>query len=366
MKINRKFTEQEVGLIGRTMMQGASLDDVALFVATCERTGLDPFAGQVMPTGRQSSFKDPSGNWQKKTTWAPLVRIDGLRKIAVDSGDYAGQEGPWWCGEDGVWKDVWLAKTPPSAAKVIVHRKGFTHGLPAVALFSAYAQTVKDKDTQKQKLNNIWASMGDMMIAKCAEALALRKAFPNEMAGLYTADEMAQAGVVPPAGLAPEGAVAPAAPVPPSEAPPATPTPAQAQEPASKGNAWPNADDERFHDLMDRVYSILKSVGSESAYPQKQEEWNARRLKEQPGPVLVGLQDFVGRLQAAADKKLGKPVQWTEAQAAEFASTVEGLIESGAEDLIPSFRERLEKMEDPARLLTDMLAALANAQAGAE
>lgn len=192
MKIARKFTQEEVGLIHRTMMEGASKDDVALFVATCERTGLDPFARQIMPTSRKVKKNEV---WT--TVWGNLTTIDGLRKIAVDTGEYAGQEGPWWCGSDGLWKEVWLAKTPPQAAKVIVHRKGFTHGLPAVALFDAYAQKTKEG-----KLNSVWSNLGELMIAKCAEALALRKAFPNEMAGLYTADEMAQAGVVMPEPVA--------------------------------------------------------------------------------------------------------------------------------------------------------------------
>jgi phage recombination protein Bet len=159
---------------------------VALFVATCERTGLDPFAGQIMPSSRRTMKND---SWI--TVWNYIVRIDGFRKIAVDTGEYEGQEGPWWCGPDGQWTEIWTGDKPCYAAKVLVHRKGFRTGLAGIAKYSAYVQSKKDGGP-----NAVWASLGDHMTAKCAEALALRKAFPNEMAGLYTEDEQGAAEIV--------------------------------------------------------------------------------------------------------------------------------------------------------------------------
>ncbi|MCK9250663.1 MAG: phage recombination protein Bet [Solirubrobacteraceae bacterium] len=179
-----QLSDEQVDLVTRTVAQGADRDELALFLHTAQRMGLDPLAKQIHAVKRWDSKA-------RREVMAIQVGIDGLRLVADRTGTYLGQDGPFWCGDDGQWREVWTSHDPPVAAKVIVRRAIGDHvsSLPAVAHYTEYVATLKGGAP-----NRMWKEKPALMLAKCAEALALRKAFPADMSGVYTDDEMQQAG----------------------------------------------------------------------------------------------------------------------------------------------------------------------------
>lgn len=177
------FNERQIELIKSQIMPGANDDDLMLFVQVASHRGLDPFMKHIYAVSRRSK---EGNNWVDK--WSYQVSIDGLRLIAQRSGRYRGQTPVEWCGPDGKWVDVWLQPEPPAAARVGVWIEGNQQPLYAIALYKTFVQTTREGEPTK-----FWKDMPEHMLAKCAEAQALRKAFPEEAGGLYTTDEMGQA-----------------------------------------------------------------------------------------------------------------------------------------------------------------------------
>lgn len=181
------FTQQQVSALRQVGLEEANEGDIALFFHQAKATGLDPFKREIYMIGR--NVKNPRTNqWEKRYTIQ--TGIDGFYKIADRATRATG--GTWgipetlWCGEDGQWTDVWLSRQAPAAAKVTVERNGarFT----TVAVTAEYMAVGKDGQP-----TGLWAKMPARMIAKCAEALGIRRAFPDDLSGLYTSEEMAQA-----------------------------------------------------------------------------------------------------------------------------------------------------------------------------
>jgi len=177
------FTDEQVQLIKDQICKGSTDDELKMFMYQAQRTGLDPIARQIYSMKRW----DKNLNREVMTTG---VSIDGFRLIAQRSGDYAGQVGPYWCGDDGVWIDVWLSNKPPRAAKVGLQRTNFKEPLFAVALYDEYVQKYFDKKDNQWKVSPLWFKMPSLMLAKVAESLAIRKAFPQELSGIYSAEEL--------------------------------------------------------------------------------------------------------------------------------------------------------------------------------
>lgn len=152
---------------------------IAKFMHICEKTGLDPLARQIYCIGR---FGADGLEWSVQTA------IDGFRVIAERSKQYAGQDEAEWLTEKGEWVPAFvkaLHGEHPLAARVKVYRHDWDRPMVGIATWDEYAQTKRNGE-----LTAMWKDRGPGQLAKCAEALALRKAFPQDLSGIYTDDEM--------------------------------------------------------------------------------------------------------------------------------------------------------------------------------
>lgn len=168
------FSREKIELIKRTIASGASDDELELFLYAAKKTGLDPFMKQIYAVKR----------WNKsagREVMTVQTGIDGYRLIADRTGKLAGISDPVYESGQGKF---------PTSATVIVKKM---IGAGIIADFTATARWDEYVQMGKEGVTAMWASKPYLMLGKCAEALALRKAFPADLSGVYTAEEMAQA-----------------------------------------------------------------------------------------------------------------------------------------------------------------------------
>lgn len=173
------LTAEQKTLIRNIIAPKANDDELSLFFELCKNTGLDPFKKQV--------YLLPFWNGElKRFVFSAITSIDGLRSLAETTGEYDGQSEPIWIDKDGKEYKVWTSDNYPFACKISVFKKGVKNPTVGVAYFDMFA---KEKDG---KYTGFWnkPTKAAHMIAKCAEALALRKAFPSKLSGLYVHEEM--------------------------------------------------------------------------------------------------------------------------------------------------------------------------------
>ena len=186
-----EFSEAQRRLIRDAYANGASDEEFAVLMEIARARRLNPLL-------RQIHFVSRWDNEKHRPVWAAQVSIDGLRAIAERTGLYVGQDEPEFVeNPDGTLK----------LCRVRVWRRDWPRPAVGLAYWSEYCQMARDRTTGKSRPTAMWARMPHVMLAKCSESLALRKAFPEDMSGLYTGEEMGsspgQSSAVPLAPTAP-------------------------------------------------------------------------------------------------------------------------------------------------------------------
>lgn len=189
------FSRSQVQLLKSSVLDDKATDDELLFFGlVCQRTGLDPFAKQIYGVRRYSGGKEKI---------IIQVGIDGLRKIADCTGLYAGNDEALFDEGLTLYKHLESQRGFPRCASVTVWKlvQGIRCPFSASASWASYYPG-------DGRAGNLWRKFPHLMLGKAAEALALRKAFPMQMSGLHSEEEMEQAD-----SPVPQGATKPIIPV---------------------------------------------------------------------------------------------------------------------------------------------------------
>jgi phage recombination protein Bet len=180
-----RYSEEQLKHLKNFIAPGFDDSELAFFLAVAEAKKLNPFTRQVHAVKRKLRGQDERGQWVNGaiTRIDVMTGIDGYRAIAARCGDYAP-------GDESVQMDNngWPISATVTVRKLI---QGHWQTFSATAYFDEYAPKY-EKNGQVQ-LGEMWRKMPRRMITKCAEALALRKGWPEELSDIYSSEEMERA-----------------------------------------------------------------------------------------------------------------------------------------------------------------------------
>lgn len=177
-----QLNQAEVTLLKNTIAKGVSDDEFAMFLWVAKKHRLDPMTRQLHAVKRftQKHHQDDRGIWVGGETMTIQIGIDGYRTLAArNHKDFGGVDEP-------EFEFATKGDKVPTMARVRVWKKGFEHPSIGVAYWDEYAPA--NVDDAKAFM---WKKMPKHMLAKCAEALALRRAYPD-LSDIYTDEEMVQ------------------------------------------------------------------------------------------------------------------------------------------------------------------------------
>lgn len=163
MKRAGEWSVKDAELIRDVLARGLEVDHMRVYAKVCQVTNLDPLKKQIYA-------------WIDKGRLNIHIGINGWRALATRTGDYEGQLGPFFCGPDGAWTDVWLTDEPPVAARVGVYRRGFREPIFHVVRWSEFQRT---KARTGAKGDTVWDEKGVHMLGIAAERHSLQRSFPE-------------------------------------------------------------------------------------------------------------------------------------------------------------------------------------------
>lgn len=192
LAITEDYTDQRrLDLLKMNYAREASNIEFELFIAHCKKFNLAPEAGQIFCVPR---FVKGGGK-----VFTTQLSLQGLRTVAVRTGQFQGITGPYFLDDDGKWYDFWIKDYPPLGAKAFAMRLGFLKPQPHFVRFDSYC--ARDRNG---KLLAMWAKMPEHMIGKCAIAGAIRGAFPDYFSGISVGGDIETAEVKPVNNLPPD------------------------------------------------------------------------------------------------------------------------------------------------------------------